>query len=464
MSRWKVHSLLSVVLALSVSACGVVYNGVQDGITTVNESQIFRQGRYGGLSEQELEWARIAWKYVENNTNLTTGLVNALDNYPTTNMSNLADYLVALMAAREFEFITSKEHDERLTLVLGFLNEMPLGLTGVPNKVYSTNTSQMVNYANQPAELGWSSIDIGRLLIVLAMTKQRYPEFSEYVDKAVLRWNFCELVTQDGELYGGTVHEGQVHRYKEGRLGIEEYTSYGYLDWHVVPQKAMMLEPYEVVTINGIDLLFDGRDPRHYDVLRPVYSTPYLLMGMEFNWDNIDDTRSSDAEHTNHTLSAMADSVYRLQQSRWEQDRIYTARGEHVVSGPPYFVYDSIYALGTPWISVAEDGSDHDEKALVSTRVAFQMWVLWKTDYTDKLLTLVQELYDPERGWYEGRYELTSSYEKSISLQTNAGVLQALLYKANGKLYQPKGSREYRDVQFDSRFYHPGKCLVETFR
>ncbi|PSW18149.1 DUF3131 domain-containing protein [Photobacterium sanctipauli] len=447
-----------------LASCGVVYQGVQSGITSMNESQVIRQGRYGELTEQELEWAEIAWTYVENNTDLTTGLVNSLDNFPTTNLSNLADYLIALMAAREFEFITSKEHDERLTLVLSFLNEMPLGLTGVPNKVYSTGTGMMVDYGNQPGEVGWSSIDIGRLLIVLAMTKQRNPEFSEYVDKAVLRWNFCELVTEDGELYGGVVNNGQVQRFKEGRLGIEEYTSYGYLDWQIVPEKAMMLDPYEVVTINGIDLLFDGRDPRHYDVLRPVYSTPYLLLGLEFNWDNIADTQSNDSQHSNEVLAAMADSIYRIQESRWEVDRIYTARGEHIVTGEPYFVYDSIYALGTPWITVAEDGSDHDEKALVSTRVAFQMWALWKTDYTKRLMTLVRELYDPERGWYEGRYELTSSYEKSISLQTNAGVLEALMYKANGKLYQPRGDKEYRDVQFDSRFYHPGRCLVETFR
>lgn len=111
---------------LCLTSCGVVYQGVQSGMTSVNESQMLRQGRYGSLTEQELEWAQIAWTYVENNTNLTTGLVNAIDNYPTTNLSNLADYLIALIAAREFEFITSKEHDERLTMVLTFLNEMPL--------------------------------------------------------------------------------------------------------------------------------------------------------------------------------------------------------------------------------------------------------------------------------------------------------------------------------------------------
>lgn len=459
LKRWIV-----IVLSMSISACGVVYRSVTDGVDSINQSQLVRQGRYGDLTEEEIAWASTAWKYVENNTQLTTGLVNSLDNYPTTNMSSLADYLVTLIAAKEFEFISNKQYDERLTLVLSFLNKMDLSYGQAPNKVYSTQSGQMVNYANQPLDIGWSSLDVGRLLIVLAIVKRHSPEFTEYIDKAVLRWNFCELISEDGELYGSLLNDGKLVRYKEGRLGIEEYTSYGYLDWQIIPEKAMSLEPYDVATVYDVDLLFDGRDPRVFNVLRPIYSTPYLWMGLEFNWDKVGDTTSSDATHTNDTLAAMADAVYQVQEKRWDNERIYTARGEHVVSGEPYFVYDAIYGLGTPWITLAEDGSSHDQLALVSTRVAFQMWALWKTDYTDRLMVLVKELYDPQRGWYEGRYELTSAYEKTISLKTNAGVLEALLYKKNGKLYKAGDSKQYRDVKFNARFDHPGRCLVETFR
>ncbi|NOI25472.1 DUF3131 domain-containing protein [Vibrio mediterranei] len=444
-------------------ACGTIVEGVSSGVEAINTSQTFRQGRYGKLTEQELAWASTAWKYIENNTQLQTGLVNGIDNYPSTNMSGIADYLFALLAAKEFEFISTKQYDERLTLVLTFLNDMNLSMGQVPHKVYHTQTGQKVDYGLQPSDIGWSSLDTGRLLIALAIVKQFSPEFTEYIDKAVLRWNFCELINEDGELFGGAIYGGNVTRYKEGRLGVEEYTSYGYLDWQVVPYKAMRIDPYDVATIYGIDLLFDGRDPRDFDVLRPVYSTPYLWMGLEFNWDKISDTSTNDANHSDQVMSAMADSLYLVQEARWDVDRIYTARGDHVVAGDPYFVYDAVYALGTPWITLAEDGSSHDLLALVSTRVAFQMWALWKTDYTDRLMVLVRELYDPQRGWYEGRYERNSKYEKSITLKTNAGVLEALLYKQKGKLYQPSGTREYRDVQFDSRFYHPGKCLVETF-
>ncbi|QUM76119.1 DUF3131 domain-containing protein [Moritella sp. 24] len=450
--------------AVLLTSCGVVYQSVEEGITSFNASQIIRQGRFGELNEDELQWAQTAWLYVENNTQLKTGLVNSLDNFPSTNMSALADYLIALIAAQEFELITSKEYDERLSLVITFLVEMPLSQVSVPNLAYSTSSGEMIDYGMQPNDIGWSSVDIGRLLIALALVKQRNQEFSEYIDKAVLRWNFCELVNEEGSLFAGSIVNGQPQRFQEGRLGIEEYSSYGYLDWQIVPAKSMNVNPYEVATINGIDLLFDGRDPRKYNVLRPIMSTPYLQLGLEFNWDGISDTASLDSYHTDDVLSAMADSVYRVQESRWDEERIYTARGEHVVEGEPYFVYDSIYALGTPWLTVAEDGSVYDELALVSTRVAFQMWALWKTNYTDHLMVLVRELYDPDRGWYEGRYEVNGSYEKIITLKTNAGVLEALLYKANGKLYKPSKAKEYRDVRFNSRFNHPGKCHVETFR
>lgn len=447
-----------------LTSCGMVYQGVEGGFSSLDESQLIRQGRFGSLNEEELEWAKTAWLYMENNTQFSTGLVNSLDNYPTMSMNSLADYLIALEAAREFGLISSKEHDERLSLVISFLVEMPLNQVSVPNLSYATNTGGMVDYNANPSEIGWSSLDIGRLLVSLALVKQRNREFSEYIDKAVLRWNFCELVNEEGALFGGSIVDGQLQRYQEGRLGVEQYSAYGYLDWQIIPAKSMLIDPYDVATINGIDLLFDGRDPRFYNVLRPIMSEPYLQLGLEFNWDGFDDSSSPDSYHSSQTLSAMADAVYRVQESRWDKERIYTARGEHVVNRSPYFVYDSIYALGTPWLTVAEDGTTHDELALVSTRVAFQMWALWKTDYTERLMVLVRELYDPERGWYEGRYELTGRYEKMLSLKTNAGVLEALLYKANGKLYKPNKAKEYRDVRFDSRFSHPRKCHVETFR
>ncbi|WP_237468037.1 DUF3131 domain-containing protein [Vibrio stylophorae] len=457
------RKLLWVTLLYSLVGCGVLVEQVQDGMSAIERSQLIRQGRHGALTAQELQWAKIAWRYFENNTQTQTGLVNTVDRYPTFTMSGLADYLAALTAAHQFGFIDDKQHDERLTKVMTFLNEMALTQAGVPNKVYNASTGQMVDYGNQPGEVGWSALDIGRLLIWLAITKQRYPHFSEYIDKAVLRWNFCMLTGEDGLLYGGSIHQGKISPYKEGRLGAEEYAAYGYLDWNIVPYRAMSLEPYESITFYGIDLLFDGRDPRYYDVLRPVLATPYWQLGLEFNWDQIDDHDSQDSYHSAAQLAQIAESVYQIQEQRWRHERIYTARAEHILSKPPYFVYDTLYALGSPWATLADDGQFYPSAALVSTRAVFQMWALWDTEYTDQLMLLVQSLYQADRGWYEGRYEHSSAYEKSISLQTNTAVLTALLYKQQGKLYQRAQSKEYRDVRRFNRFNHPGQCHAKGF-
>jgi len=40
----------------------------------------------GQLCHADLEIAKTAWKYFENNYNPETGLVNAVDNYPSTTM------------------------------------------------------------------------------------------------------------------------------------------------------------------------------------------------------------------------------------------------------------------------------------------------------------------------------------------------------------------------------------------
>ena len=86
----------------------------------------------------------------------------------------------------------------------------------------------MVNYSNQPEEIGWSAIDIGRLLLWLKIVSVRYPEFSEYIDRIVLRWSYCDLLDRCGLLYGGSMAQGKINLFQEGRLGYEEYAAVGY--------------------------------------------------------------------------------------------------------------------------------------------------------------------------------------------------------------------------------------------
>ncbi|ROW54851.1 hypothetical protein C3E80_21455, partial [Cronobacter malonaticus] len=78
------------------------------------------------------------------------------------------------------------EFDRRMLKLLGTLNKLDLFRNQVPNKAYNTITAQKVNYLNKPGEIGFSALDIGRMLIWLQNVKERYPEYSYSVDNIVL--------------------------------------------------------------------------------------------------------------------------------------------------------------------------------------------------------------------------------------------------------------------------------------
>ncbi|MEG2115908.1 MAG: DUF3131 domain-containing protein, partial [Hafnia sp.] len=83
----------------------------------------------------------------------TTGLVNAVNNYPSTTMWDSAAYLAALTAARELGIINKETFDQRLIKFLGTLNTLPLFQNQIPNKAYNTINAQKVDYLNKPGEI-----------------------------------------------------------------------------------------------------------------------------------------------------------------------------------------------------------------------------------------------------------------------------------------------------------------------
>jgi hypothetical protein len=74
--------------------------------------------RISPLTAEEQKLATIAWKYFENNTQPETGLVNAVDKYPSTTMWDAASYLGGLVSAVELGIISKNEFDRRMTSLL----------------------------------------------------------------------------------------------------------------------------------------------------------------------------------------------------------------------------------------------------------------------------------------------------------------------------------------------------------
>nr|WP_236599588.1 DUF3131 domain-containing protein [Ramlibacter alkalitolerans] len=370
---------------------------------------------------------RIAWRYIENNTDYDTGLVNGMDRAPVFTAWNLADAIAAVVAGHELNLIETREFDLRLSRLLGFAATMDLSGGQMPHKAYHAATGKMVAFDGRPDDIGWSAIDSGRLLLWLRIVAQRHPRFAEHADKAVLRWSFCDAIDDCGTLYGTARTGGQVQRYQEGRLGYEQLAAAGYAAWGFETRHSASWANTQAVNIYGIPVAHDARDPRTTGAQAPVLTMPHALMGLELGWR---DARAR----------ALADAVYRVQQERWRREGQLTARTDYQSRQPPYVVLDSVFAAGYPWNTIGADGKEYEQLALVSTRAAFAMAALWPGEYAQRLMEGVQWLHDPDRGWYEGRYEQGGAPLANITLSTNAAILETLLFKAKGPLYagQPR--------------------------
>ena len=423
-----------------------------------NKVRYYHPGRNGPLTPEEMKLARIAWRYFENNYQPSTGLCNSVNNYPSTTMWDTASYLGALVAARELGIISKNEFAIRMTKILETLNKLSFFKDELPNKCYNTINGAKVNYANQPGEIGFSAIDLGRLLIWLKIIKERYPQYANAIDNFVLRWNFCNVLDEYGTMYGAILKDGKVMYVQEGRLGYEEYAAKGFQLWGFDTTRASKPDPYNFIPIFGIDIPYDTRDPRELGAHNYVVCESYILDGIELNWDKTSDRSNNDMYHSDKLMAEFAQRIYKVQEERFKRTGILTARTEHQLDGPPYFVYDTIYSDGFAWNTITEKGKYVPQFASIALKGAFGLWVLWKTRYTDLLYEAVSELYDAEKGFYEGRYERTGGLIKTFTANNNGIILEAFLYKVEGKLLRFSNIPSLWDRKISDEFIGDDKC------
>ena len=392
-------------------------------------------GQNGALTAKEMAMARVAWTYFQNNYQPTTGLVNAVDAYPSTTMWDTASYLGGLVAARELGLTDKNDFDQRMAALLKTFNTLSLFRDELPNKVYNAQTAEKVNYSNKPGEIGFSALDLGRLLVWFRIIKERYPEHANAIDRAVLRWNFCSVLDACGSMYGAYVKPDKTTGYvQEGRLGYEEYAAKGFQLWGFRTERASKAQPFEVTPIFGVAVAYDSRDPRRLGAHNYVVSESYVLDGIEFNFDNAGDRSVDDMKFSDAETKEFAERVYRVQELRYEKTGVLTARTEHQLEKAPYFVYDTVYTDGYAWNTISEDGKFRPEFAAVALKGALGLWSLWNTPYTARLFDAVSGMFDPKKGFYEGIYENGSGPIPAFTANNNGIILETLLYKVQGKL------------------------------
>lgn len=394
-------------------------------------------GRNGQLTEREYAMAKTAWSYFEKRYQPETGLVNAVGSFPSTTMWDTASYISALVSAFELCVIDKRTFDTRTTKLMNTLRNLDLFRGEAPNKVYNAATGAKVNYANEEGEVGMSALDIGRMLVWLRILKERHPHLANSVDNVPMRWNFCNLVNDDGRMFGSFVQgDGSTRYVQEGRLGYEEYAAKGFALWGFDTSRAMSPQPLSYTTIYDVKLPYDGRDPRVFKNQNYVLTEGYILDGLEMGWDMPDD-ETNDGDIASHGWRAeFANRVYLVQQRRFEQTGIITARSEHQVDGRPYFVYDSIFADGYAWNTLDPTGEYQPDRAAISAKAAIGLWALWETEYTDLLFESVADLSEPDLGFYEGLYENGNGFIPLQTANNNGIILAALLYKVQGPILQ----------------------------
>jgi len=436
---------------------------VAHGYTDRNEYVRKFRPRRGFLNDREMRAAKVAWHYFEKFTQETTGLANSVGNYPSTTLWDTASYIAGAVAAYELCIIEKPDFDRRITLLLTTIKGLELFRNEMPNKVYHTKSGLKVDYTNKAGEIGFSALDIGRFMVWMRILKNRYPHLGNTIDSVLLKWDFANVVSEEGLLFGAYVDKetGETVYAQEGRLGYEEYAAKGFALWGFRPIMAHRAEPFLTASIFGIQVPYDGRDPRIFHSQNYVVTESYLQDGLELGFDMPHDDSSESWVHTDGWRAEFADRIYMVQENRWRRTGFMTARSEHNVKGPPYFTYDTIFSDGYPWNTVTPRGDYTPDHAAVAAKAALGLWALWDTEYTDVLYEAMIELYDPENGMYEGLYERGQGRVEIYTANNNGIILTSLLHKVQGKILTPyTGETEvwytaFRDQDIRERRKYP---------
>lgn len=374
------------------------------------------------LTPEEDQYARSAWQYFVDNYQPATGFANAAGAYPSGTLWDMGNYLTALNAARWLNFVSPDEFDYYLNQFLTTLGQLRLFDNALPNKVYNTATGELVDYGNNPVEqgLGWSALDIGRLLAAFHMIRTCHPQYNDWLTGIVDSWEI-ERSLQNGQLYGAVrLPDGSILPVQEGRLGYEEYAARGYQLWGFEAPVALELQPFEMVDIYGISIPVDLRDYQTTNANNYVVSESYILDGIEFGLEG--------------DLADYAARVLEVQKRRYEQTGKLTAVSEDNIDQPPNFLYNTVYANGVPWAVITDTNDPYPQFRTLSTKAAFGWHYLYPSNaYAQQVFDAVKDLRNPEGGGYfAGIYEESQEVNEILTGNTNGLIMEILYFKARG--------------------------------
>jgi hypothetical protein len=372
------------------------------------------------LKEDEMNLARNAWHYFQKNR-LPNGLVSSAASFPATTMWDVGSQFAGMVAAREVGLLSSAEFDKWMGQALASLAQLPLYRGELPNKAYNAATLTPINYGQleKREEIGFSALDLGRLVRWLDIVAARYPQHAAASRAVTDRWKRDRLVS-NGQLMSTDARNGKETWSQEGRLGYEQYAAYGLSKIKVSAPKA--LDPKAETTevkVYDVSLPVDKRDTHNSEAHNYVTSEPYVLDGLESGF------KALPVDFAGRLLQA--------QQRRYQATKQLTAWSEENLDKAPWFVYNSIFVDGQPWKTIDESGKDSAALRGSSVKAAVGWHVLFRTAYTERLYKGMRWLADPNQAVFAGFYEETQQPNRAITVNTNGIILEGLLYSKVGR-------------------------------
>ena len=360
---------------------------------------------------------RSAWAFVASNYVPATGLVDVTPGYGHATVWDIGSGIAGLYSGHALKLIGDAEYDRRIRRVLATLRKLPIVDGAAFNKVYSTRSATMIDRAGLPSTsgYGWSTTDLGRLLIWLKVLAEQQPAYAAEAALIVQRLDFTRLVA-GGYMWGQEFDSGAApDRYQEGQVGYEQYAAAGFAAWGAPVERALRLEENGLpVTIMRRTLYADARGRDR------LTSDPLVLLGLEVGWDP--------------KMERFARDLLLVQEARHRQTGHLTVVAEDAISRPPhFFYYYSAYTHRRAFaVDVQKTGAFVDEPRWVSAKAAFAWHALLPRHYTRLAIQAVQPARNPG-SWESGVFEGTEKSTGTPNVNTAAVILTAALYRQRGQ-------------------------------
>jgi hypothetical protein len=356
----------------------------------------------------------VAWRYFEAGHQRTTGLYDSVLGYHHATMWDIGSGLAGLVCAEQLRVIGKSQFADLLQQQLESLARMPLYDSALPNREYNIATLVM----HDPALLqskrgtGWSSTDMGRLLIWLKITANWYPEFAATIRALVGRWALSRMAS-GGQAWGSYLKRGHGAVRQEGRLGYEQYAATGLALWGLDMHQALRLDSAERFELLGVSLLRDTRN------LASLTSEPFFLARMELG-------------QLSPAFSQLELALFQVQEKNAAIKGTLIAVSEDSIDRQPWFLYNSVCFERRPWACVSPAGVAYPALACVSTKTAAAWRAMYDAPYAARVFDAVKTAFDPQRGYWAGVYN-AGGQNRSLNINTNAVILEALLYWRLGR-------------------------------